>query len=249
MPKVYRRHAVLRRAAYHSRMIEGPACAIVVAAGRSERMGGIDKMFATLAGRPLLAWTLRAMKNCDALDRGCVLVVAPENIGRAAALVREWRFDNVREIVAGGAERQASVRAGLDATHESAVVAVHDGARALVTPELIAQGVALARERGAAVCAVRARDTVKQADGDPPVVRATVDRAGAWLAQTPQVFARSLLLRAHEAATTSATDDAALVEALGHEVTLYEGSYANIKVTSPEDLVVAEALLRERLSG
>jgi 2-C-methyl-D-erythritol 4-phosphate cytidylyltransferase len=229
-------------------MSEGKAYGIVAAAGRSERMGGIDKVFATLAGRPLLAWTLRAFKNCDAID-GVVLVMAPTSIERAAALVREWRFSKVREIVAGGEERQQSVRAGLEAAAHAEIVAVHDGARALVTPELIARGVALARECGAAACAVRARDTVKETAGDPPVVRATLARSSAWLAQTPQVFARDLLLRAHDEAAASATDDAALVEAIGHDVRLYEGDDANIKVTTPDDLIVAEALLRARLSG
>ncbi len=228
-------------------MIEGPAYGIVVAAGRSERMGGIDKMFAALAGRPLLAWTLRAFKNCDAIE-AVILVVASESIGRAATLVREWRFTNVREIVAGGAERQHSVRAGIDAAAGAAIVAIHDGARVLVTPDLIARGVDLARESGAAICAVPSRDTVKQAGGDPPIVRGTLARSAVWLAQTPQVFDRTLLLRAHEAAAATATDDAALIEALGHEVRLYDGAYANLKVTSPEDLVVAEALLRERLA-
>jgi 2-C-methyl-D-erythritol 4-phosphate cytidylyltransferase len=230
-----------------ARMIEGRAYGIVVAAGRSERMGGADKMFATLAGRPLLAWTLRAFKNCDAVD-GVVLVVARRSIERAQTLVREWRFTNVRDVVLGGDERQHSVRAGLDVAHEAAIVAVHDGARALVTPELIARGVELAREHGAAVAAVPSRDTVKEAHGQPPVVKGTVERGSAWLAQTPQVFERALLARAHDAASASATDDAALVEALGHEVVLYEGAYTNLKVTSPEDLVIAEALLRERLS-
>jgi 2-C-methyl-D-erythritol 4-phosphate cytidylyltransferase len=149
------------------------------------------------------------------------------------------------DVVAGGAERQDSVRAGLDVAEGAAIVAVHDGARPLVTPELIARGVELARESGAAICAVPSRDTVKQADGDPPRVRATLDRASAWLAQTPQCFERALLLRAHDAAPSAATDDAALVEAMGHPVRLYEGTYWNMKVTSPDDLVVAEALLRE----
>ncbi len=230
-------------------MIEGPAYGVIVAAGRSERMGGIDKMFATLSGRPLLVWTLRAFKNCEAID-GVVLVVARESVDRARALVREWRFDNVRDVVAGGAERQHSVRTGLDVAHEAAIVAVHDGARALVTPELIARGVALARETGAAICAVASRDTIKRAEGDPPVVSGTLDRSTVWLAQTPQVFERALLARAHDGApSANATDDAALVEALGHAVRLYRGAYSNLKVTSPEDLVVAEALLRERLSG
>lgn len=229
-------------------MIEGSAYGIVVAAGRSERMGGADKVFAQLVGRPLLAWSLRAFKMCGAIE-GVVLVVAPDAVDRAASLVREWRFTNVVDIVPGGAQRQDSVRAGIDAARGAAIVAVHDGARPLVTPELVERGIALARECGAAVCAVSARDTVKQAGGDPPVVRATLDRATAWLTQTPQVFDRALLLRAHEAATSNATDDAALVEALGHGVRLYEGAYWNLKVTSPEDLIIAEALLRERLGG
>ncbi len=229
-------------------MIEGSAYGIVVAAGRSERMGGADKVFVQLVGRPLLAWSLRAFEMCEAIE-GVVLVVAPETVGRAEALVREWRFTNIIDIVPGGAQRQDSVRAGIDAARGAAIVAVHDGARPLVTPELIARGVALARQCGAAVCAAPARDTVKEAGGDPPVVRATLERSAAWMAQTPQVFDRELLLRAHEAATSTATDDAALVEALGHDVRLYEGAYWNLKVTAPEDLIIAEALLRERLAG
>jgi 2-C-methyl-D-erythritol 4-phosphate cytidylyltransferase len=229
-------------------MIEGPAYGIVVAAGRSERMGGADKVFVQLVGRPLLAWSLRAFKMCEEIE-GVVLVVAPDAVSRAEALVREWRFTNVVDIVPGGVQRQDSVRAGIDAARGAAIVAVHDGARPLVTPDVIERGVALARAYGAAVCASRARDTVKQAGGDPPVVHATLDRATVWFAQTPQVFDRALLLRAHEAAVSAATDDAALVEALGHDVRLYEGAYWNLKVTAPEDLVVAEALLRERLTG
>ncbi len=227
--------------------LEGPAVGIVVAAGRSERMGGTDKVFASLVGRPLIAWTLAAFKKCDAID-AVVVVAAPGSVGRMQALVEEWRFTNVTRVVPGGLTRQDSVRAGIDAASGAAIVAVHDAARPLVTPELIAAGVELARAHGAALCAVPSRDTVKDVDGDPPVVRATPDRARMWLAQTPQVFARDLLLRAHEAATAAATDDAALVEALGHDVYVYEGAPSNFKITTAEDLVIAEALLRERLS-
>jgi 2-C-methyl-D-erythritol 4-phosphate cytidylyltransferase len=140
------------------------------------------------------------------------------------------------------------VRAGVEALEGATIVAVHDGARPLVTPDLIAQGVTLARAHGAALCATPARDTIKQVEGDPPVVRATIDRSGVWLAQTPQVFARDLLLRAH-AQSIEATDDAALVEALGHEVRVYDGGTWNMKVTSQEDLIVAEALLRARFAS
>ncbi len=225
---------------------------IVVAAGRSERMGGIDKVFAPVSGRPLLAWTLGAFKRCEAVD-AVVVVAAPDSVQRMEAFVREWRFSNVVGIVAGGATRQASVRAGLGAASGAAIVAVHDAARLLVTPELIERGIEIARETDAAVCAIPSRDTVKEADGDPPTVRATHDRSRIWLAQTPQVFARDLLLRAHNAARSDEdavpTDDAALVEALGHDVRLYEGASWNIKVTTPEDVVIAEALLRERYSA
>lgn len=226
----------------------GPAYGIIVAAGRSERMGGIDKVFAQLMGRPLLVWTLTAFKKCDEID-GIVIVAAPESVGRMHDFVAEWRFPKVAAIVAGGATRQESVRAGLEAAAEAGIVAVHDGARPLVTPEMITEGIAIARESGAALCGVPSRDTVKQAAGEPPVVAETTDRARTWIAQTPQVFARALLLDAHTRATATATDDAGLVEATGHAVRLYEGSAWNLKVTTQEDLIVAEALLRERFAG
>jgi 2-C-methyl-D-erythritol 4-phosphate cytidylyltransferase len=234
--------------AFGATAVAATAVAVVVAAGRSERMAGADKVFASLAGRPLIVWTLAAFKKCAAID-GVVVVAAPDAVGRMRALVDEWRFANVTDVVPGGATRQESVRAGVEAAPGGAIVAVHDAARPLVTPELIAAGVALARERGAALCAVPSRDTVKEVDGQPPVVRATPERARMWLAQTPQVFDRALLLRGHDAATSAATDDAALVEALGHAVYVYEGAPWNFKITTPEDLVIAEALLRERLSA
>lgn len=229
----------------------GPAYGIVVAAGRSERMGGTDKIFAQVSGRPLVAWTLGAFKRCEAIE-AVVVVAAPDAVERTQQFVREWRFTSVVAVVPGGETRQASVRAGIDAARDAAIVVIHDAARLMVTPELIARGIELARETGAAVCAIPSRDTVKEADGDPPIVRWTPERSRMWLAQTPQVFARDLLLRAHDAAHTAAdvaaTDDAALVEALGHDVRLYEGASWNIKVTTPEDVVIAEALLRERYS-
>jgi 2-C-methyl-D-erythritol 4-phosphate cytidylyltransferase len=224
----------------------GPAYGIVVAAGRSDRMGGVDKVLAPLVGRPLLVWTLAAFKKCDAIDR-VVIVASPGSLDRVDALVREWRFTKVTDIVAGGATRQASVRAGIDAAPDAAIVAIHDAARPLVTPQLIARGVALARETGAALCAIPSRDTVK--DVEDGIVRATPDRARMWLAQTPQVFDRALLLDAHRRATGDATDDAALVEALGHDVRVYEGDASNLKITTPDDMIIAEALLRERLAN
>ena len=225
---------------------QGPVVAIVVAAGSSTRMDGMDKVFATLAGRPLIAWTLAAFKKCDDVE-GIVIVAAPDRIDRMRAFVHEWRIAKVDAVVPGGATRQDSVRAGIEAAPTAAIVAVHDAARPLVTAQIISAGVVLAREAGAAVCAVRSRDTVKQAD-DAAVITSTLDRDSVWLAQTPQVFDRELLLEAHRRAEATATDDAALVEALGHEVRLYEGYAWNIKVTTPEDLIAAEAVLHDRLS-
>ena len=226
---------------------QGPAFGIIVAAGRSERMGGLDKIFAVLMGRPLLAWTLAAFKQCDAID-GVVVVAAAQSVDRVRDFCAEWRFTKVTAVVAGGDVRQDSVQAGLEAAAAAAIVAIHDAARPLVTPDIIERGVTLARTTGAALCAIPSRDTVKEVRGDPPVIRATPDRAHAWLAQTPQVFDRALLLEAHGRATAPATDDAALVEALGHTVSVYEGDAWNFKVTTQDDLIVAEALLRERFA-
>jgi 2-C-methyl-D-erythritol 4-phosphate cytidylyltransferase len=225
--------------------IEGPAYGIVVAAGRSERMGGVDKVFTELVGRPLIAWTLTAFRDCPDVE-GVVIAAAPASVPRMRDLAAEWRFANVINVVAGGEQRQDSVRAALDAADGAAIVAVHDAARPLVTPALISEGVALAREHGAAVCATPARDTIKEAGGDPPFVQATHERSRIWLAQTPQVFERALLVRAHESATAAATDDAALVEALGHHVRIYDGGANNIKITTRDDLLIAETLLRAR---
>ena len=223
-------------------------CAIVVAAGNSSRMGGIDKLFAELLGRPLLYWTLAAFRRCKVID-DVIVVSSRPNLERVDALVREWNLSTkVRATVPGGETRQDSVRAGIDASTRPDIVVIHDGARPLVTPDLIERGVALARATGAALCAVPARDTVKVADGEPPLVSATLSRETVWLAQTPQCFDRELLLRAHGMAEGQATDDAALVEAIGAPVTIYEGSTSNIKVTTPEDLLLAEALMRERFA-
>lgn len=224
----------------------GTAYGIIVAAGRSDRMGGIDKVFAQLMGRPLIAWTIAAFKQCPDIE-STILVASPESVQRMRNFVAEWRFTNVSAVVAGGEHRQDSVWAGLDAASEAEIVAIHDAARPLVTPELISTGIALARETGAALCAVPTRDTVKRVEGDPPHVVDTPDRRQMWLAQTPQVFDRKLLVAAHEHSASPATDDAALVEAAGHAVRVYEGAASNFKVTTQEDLIIAEALLRERL--
>lgn len=217
--------------------------AVIVGAGSSVRMGGVDKIFAPLAGRPLIAYPIQAFQECSAVDR-IVLVLGREAVERGRALVAEMGACKVVAVVAGGARRQDSVRRGLGAIGDCEWVVIHDAARPLVTARLIAAGIEAARQTGAAVCAVPCRDTLKQADARR--VLATLERSGVWQAQTPQVFRLGLLLWAHEQVTQEVTDDAAMVEMVGGEVVLYEGSPLNLKVTVPEDLALAEAILRLR---
>ncbi len=216
--------------------------AIVVAAGSSTRMGDTDKLFVPMAGRPLLAHVLAPVQECPLIDR-IVLVLSSANLQRGRDLVAEHSLDKVSAVCQGGPRRQDSVRLGLEALGPCDWVLVHDGARLLVEPA-ISEGLAAARETGAAVPAVPVADTVKMA-GPDGTIASTVDRSRLWAAQTPQVFRYDLLLRAHREVTADVTDDAAMLEALGLPVKLYPGSALNIKVTRPEDLRLAEALLRE----
>ena len=213
--------------------------AIVLAAGRSERMGGADKLLATLGGRPLIAHAIEAFTAHTGID---ALVVVASEANEAAIRALIGKLGPKARAVRGGERRRDSVRAGLDALPDCDYVVVHDGARPLVTKALIDAALAGARETGAALCAVPVSDTVKRTD-DAGLVRSTVSRAGLWLAQTPQAFRTELLLRAHEATEIDATDDAALVELLGEPVRVVMGSPRNLKVTTPADLRLAEALL------
>jgi 2-C-methyl-D-erythritol 4-phosphate cytidylyltransferase len=217
------------------------AAAIVVAAGESRRMGR-DKLTIKLAGRPLLAHTLDAFQACDLVDE-VVVVLSTANAAEVLPVLRG--YPKVARTAMGGERRQDSVRAGLNALAPREFIVVHDGARPLVTPRMIVDGVEAARETGAAAAAVIVVDTLKQTDGHALVVR-TVVREGLWAVQTPQVFRFDLLRRAHNAAIGDVTDDCALVEQIGGTVKLYPGSRSNIKVTTPEDVEIADALLRAR---
>jgi 2-C-methyl-D-erythritol 4-phosphate cytidylyltransferase len=219
--------------------------AILLCAGKGERLeAGVEKALVPLAGRPLFTWSLEALERCDAID--AIVMVGP--VTKLRDLLAATGL-GARKIVAwseGGRERQHSVGRGLHALPEGVThIAVHDSARALVTPELIARVVADARTHGAALAAVALEDTLKRVSLE--VVEQTVPRAGLWRAQTPQVFRRDWLAAAHEAAgRTVATDDAALVEALGHRVRVTPGDPLNFKVTTPDDLRLAEACLQSR---
>ena len=214
-----------------------------MAAGSGRRFGEGDKLFAPLAGRPLIAHSLMAFEVCRLIDR-VVLVLTEENLERACRLVDAAGFDKVAVICPGGPRRQDSVRLGLEALGECRWVVVHDGARPLVTAALIEAGLAAAAETGAAIAAVPLADTLKEA-ADDGLVRRTLDRRNLWAAQTPQVFDYELLREAHRQADGEVTDDAALVEALGRRVKVFPGSARNLKVTTAADLALAQALLAE----
>ena len=207
-------------------------------------MGSVDKVFVPLAGVPLIARTLRAFQACPAVSR-LVLVLALENLERGRSLAAEGGFGKVSAVCAGGPRRQDSVRLGLEALGECDWVAVHDGARPLVTQALIERALEAARETGAAVPALPIVDTVKETGASRSIVR-TVDRGRLFAVQTPQVFRYDLLLRAHREIERDVTDDAAMLEALGLPVRVFPGERRNIKITTPEDLELAEAILSTR---
>lgn len=216
--------------------------AIIVAAGSGARMEGLDKLFTQVGGRPLLAHAVAAFDNCLEITR-IVVVLSEENLERGQAMLAEHSFAKLSGVCPGGARRQDSVRRGLEALGELDYVAVHDGGRPLVKPGMIARGLEAARETGASVPIVPLVDTIKEVAEDETVAR-TLDRRRLWAAQTPQVFRYDLLMRAHREITADVTDDAAMVELLGVPVKTYEGRRRNIKITTPDDMAMAEAYLQ-----
>ena len=221
--------------------------AIIAAAGRSERMDGRDKLFAVVGGKPLLAHTLSAFHICGRVDR-VVLVLSSENMERGRELVAKAGFNKVAAVCLGGERRQDSVRNGLEALASCQWVVVHDGARPLVTVELIERGLEAAKETGAAIAALPIGDTVKEVE-PAGVIGRTLSRGQLWAAQTPQVFRYDILRDAHQRAQGEATDDAALVEKLGYQVKVFAGSPWNIKVTTAADLALVEALVAQGRAG
>lgn len=219
---------------------------VLLAAGRSTRMGGGDKLLARLGDRPVLAHSLGACEAAAVVTEVAV-VTSPENRAEVAAVVRAYSTGKVRALVPGGAERQDSVAAGLAALPRADVVAVHDGARPLAGSAAFEEGAALARECGAAIAGRAIADTVKVVDeAAGEAVLETLERGRLRAAATPQVFRRELLARAHERARAdgfAGTDDASLVERLGERVTVFGTAGPNPKITRREDLAIAEALL------
>jgi 2-C-methyl-D-erythritol 4-phosphate cytidylyltransferase len=205
-------------------------------------MGGIDKLFAPLRGKPALSHVLHAFDSCHSVDQ-IVVVASKANIERCLKLIDKEGLAKQFEVCVGGERRQDSVAAGLGKLKDCQWVVIHDGARPLVTKELIEQGLEAARETGAAIAAIPVTDTIK-ITGDDRIVLQTPPRQNLWAVQTPQVFRRDIIAQAYHRARGEVTDDASLVERLGYKVKLYMGAYDNIKITTSQDLLIAEIMLK-----
>ena len=218
--------------------------AVIVAAGSASRMGGIDKVMATLGGEPMIVRTVRAFQNCDAIA-SIVIVTREDLIRPISGLCRD--MGKVVAVVAGGSSRQESVHLGLNALpKETKLAAVHDGARPLISWQVIDRVVRAAGTYGAAAPAIPVKDTIKVVAGG--LVKNTPDRATLQAVQTPQVFDFDLLrgaLKKAEADGAQVTDDCSAVERTGMKIKIVEGDERNLKVTTPMDLKIAELLLEE----
>ena len=219
--------------------------AIIVAAGSGTRFGSTTpKQFLELSGKPLIIHTLERFQSCDAIHE-IVLVLSPSEIEGFAETVSAFGIGKVRSIVPGGATRAGSVKCGFDVIDPATeIVAVHDGARPLVTPDEISRTVAMAADVGAACLVAPVADTIKEVDGG--VITRTIDRSRLRRALTPQAFRYDILKRAlnENDLDENATDECYLVEKLGIRIAVVDGSPRNIKITTPDDLLLAEALMR-----
>jgi 2-C-methyl-D-erythritol 4-phosphate cytidylyltransferase len=228
--------------------------AIVLAGGSSRRMGpGVDKLMQAAAGKPLLVHALLAFQNCTEVSE-IILVAREDRKVGYQKLAMEHGVSKLTKVVDGGHERQDSVWSGLQSLNaKTEIVLIHDGARCLITPEIISRCVDGARKKEAVIPASRVKDTIKRAQNHSnaahPEIETTVERASLWAAQTPQTFRVDLIRRAYEPLIKEkkiVTDDAAAVELLGKKVFIVECDSTNLKVTTPEDLWMAEIILSKR---
>jgi len=213
--------------------------ALIVAAGASHRMRGINKLFAPLGDKPLLAWCVETCQRCSLIGQ-IVLVLNRKDLARGRELGERRCWPKVT-VCPGGPRRQDSVREGLKQLADCDLVMIHDGARPFLTLALIENGFRLADRTGAAIAAVPVKDTIKLV-GDDRLIGTTLQRDRLWAAQTPQIFSLDVITKAYESLAVEVTDDGAAVELLGSEVHLYMGDHNNIKVTSPGDMSLARII-------
>lgn len=230
-------------------MLKKPyVAAIVAAAGSATRMNGLDKQFEEIGEVPVIVHSMLALSKSDWIDE-MVIVVKQEDIADLFDLIRVYQIPKVRSVVAGGATRQQSVKIGVNAASEQTqYIAVHDGARPFVSQQVIADAVLDAVRHGAATAAVPVVDTIKMADEDGKIT-STPDRNLMFAVQTPQVFQMEDYREAIESAQKAGkdyTDDCQMLEAIGRPVYLSHGDYANVKITTPADLIAAQAMAQEQ---
>ncbi len=221
--------------------------AVIVAAGSARRMEGIDKVLAPLGDIPVLARTLQVFQNCPKITE-VVVVTREDLLVEINQMCKVYSLNKVSKIVIGGAERVLSVRAGLrEARQDAQLIAIHDGARPFLTQKVLCDVLDQAGKTGAAAPAVAVNDTIKRAEAG--IVEQTVDRSCLWAVQTPQVFQADLIRAAVEKAVSDnapVTDDCSAVERLGMKVVLTQGDRENIKVTTPFDMILGQAILEAR---
>lgn len=229
---------------------------IIPAAGSGQRMGGNrPKQYLTIGDRPILIETLIVFNESPHIDE-IILVSPPDDMSLMEKMLKKYDLAKVSKIVKGGKERQDSIRNGLDSIDsiepESDIILVHDGVRPFVDDETIKELIDAVNQYGAAIVAVPVKDTVKKVSNTSisgASIVETMPRGNLWLAQTPQAFSAKIIIDAYANAEEKGirgTDDASLVEAMGLDVKIVMGSYENIKITTPEDLVFAEAIKKER---
>jgi 2-C-methyl-D-erythritol 4-phosphate cytidylyltransferase len=228
--------------------------AIIVAAGKGLRMGGpVSKQYLSLAGVPILGRTLKAFEKSGLFDEIIVVVAAADKEHCCRQVIGKTKMAQAIRIVTGGRDRQESVSKGLEASsgQDDDTVLIHDGVRPFVSEDALVQCLAAVNIHGACITAIPACDTLKQIDANGQITQ-TFPRDAVWLAQTPQGFRLGLIRAAHRQAREAGfvgTDDAQLVERLGQTVTVVPGSRANIKITTPDDLLLAEAIWRHLQSA
>ena len=220
--------------------------AVIVCAGNSSRMGGVNKQFLNIKGVPVVARSISAYQKSSLIDE-IIIVTREEDKAEILNIVNKHALTKVKKLVCGGATRQQSVLNGVSACSDCTdFVAIHDGARPLVDANTIERTVKEAFSVGAAAAGVKVKDTVKTVD-ENGIILNTPDRSFLRFVQTPQVFSRRLYLDAVKSAEKGVeyTDDCMLIEAYGHSVKIVDGSYKNIKITTPEDIITAEGFLAE----
>lgn len=221
--------------------------AIIVAAGNSTRMGGVNKQFADLCGKPVIVRTLSAFEKCEYISE-IIISTRKSDIDEIKKVAQEFGISKLKTVVEGGATRAQSVRNAVACVSDDCrLLAIHDGARPLITDEVIKRAVEKANECGAAAVGVPIKDTLKKVDQQGNII-CTVDRSELFGVQTPQVFDKGLYLKALNDSddSESCTDDCLLIEKIGGTVAMVSGDSGNLKITTPDDLPIAEAIIKLR---